>query len=57
MVLSTLLLYLATYALLLAAYVGVLFHLAKKDGERGVIEDERDMFPPVLAAASVQPAE
>jgi cytochrome d ubiquinol oxidase subunit I len=57
MVLSTLLLYLATYVLLLAAYIGVLFHLAKKDGERGPIEDERDMFPPVLAPSSVQPAE
>jgi cytochrome d ubiquinol oxidase subunit I len=57
MVLSTLLLYLATYALLLAAYVGVLFHLAKKDGERAPLEDERDMFPPVLAPASAQPAE
>ncbi len=57
MVLSTLLLYLLTYALLLAAYVGVLFHLAKKDGERGLIEDERDMFPPVLAPHGVQPAE
>jgi cytochrome d ubiquinol oxidase subunit I len=57
MVLSTLLLYLATYVLLLAAYIAVLFHLAKKDGERGPIEDERDMFPPVLAPSSVQPAE
>jgi cytochrome d ubiquinol oxidase subunit I len=56
MVLSTLLLYLATYALLLAAYVAVLFHLAKKDGERGPVEDERDMFPPVLTPEAVPPA-
>jgi cytochrome d ubiquinol oxidase subunit I len=57
MVLSTLILYLATYALLLAAYVGVLFHLAKKDAAHAPIDDERDMFPPILAPSSVQPAE
>jgi cytochrome d ubiquinol oxidase subunit I len=59
MVLSTLLLYLATYLLLLAAYVGVLFYLAGKDASPVPADkgDDRGMFPPVLAPASVQPAE
>ncbi|MFN3370658.1 MAG: cytochrome ubiquinol oxidase subunit I [Sphingomonadaceae bacterium] len=45
---STLALYLATYAALLAAYIGVIYHLAKKAGARGP-DDDREMFPPVLA--------
>jgi cytochrome d ubiquinol oxidase subunit I len=61
MILSTLLLYLLTYVLLLAAYVAVLFHLARKGAGP---KDERGMFPPVMApgiapgtAAGVQAAE
>jgi cytochrome d ubiquinol oxidase subunit I len=59
MVLSTLLLYLTTYALLLAAYIGVLFYLARKDGAPAPVDsgDDRGMFPPVLAPANIQPAE
>ncbi|WP_199555235.1 cytochrome ubiquinol oxidase subunit I [Sandaracinobacteroides hominis] len=53
MVLSTLLLYLATYVALLAAYIVTLFHLAKKAGDAGPPEDEREMFPPVLTPEAV----
>ncbi len=45
---TTLILYLVTYALLLVAYVGVLYHMARKAGA-GTPDDEREMFPPVLA--------
>jgi cytochrome d ubiquinol oxidase subunit I len=48
MVASTLLLYLATYAVLLAAYIAVLFHLAKKGAAPS---DGRVDFPPVLPGA------
>jgi cytochrome d ubiquinol oxidase subunit I len=50
MIASTLLLYLATYALLLAAYILVIFHLAGKGGAPG---DDREMFPAPLAAPDV----
>jgi cytochrome d ubiquinol oxidase subunit I len=60
MVLSTLLLYLATYAVLLAAYIAVLFHLAKKGGA-AQRDDGRVAFPPVLPdavkGAAIQAAE
>jgi len=49
---GTLVLYLATYAALLVAYVGVLYHMAAKAGARAP-EDEREMFPPVLAPAAI----
>ena len=57
MIASTLLLYLLTYALLLAAYIAVLFHLARKGAGP---KDERGMFPPVIApgiAPGMQAAE
>jgi cytochrome d ubiquinol oxidase subunit I len=53
MVASTLLLYLATYAVLLAAYIAVLFHLANKGAAPA---DGRVAFPPVLPGA-IQAAE
>jgi cytochrome d ubiquinol oxidase subunit I len=46
MVLSTLIAYLVVYALLLAAYVGAIFHLARKD---------TSYAPPLTPA--LQPAE
>jgi len=58
MVLTTLLLYLATYALLLGAYIFVLFYLADRAGQPSTpgLEEERPMFPPVLAPDAVPAA-
>jgi cytochrome d ubiquinol oxidase subunit I len=56
MVLSTLILYLLTYALLLAAYVGVLFYMAGKAGKPALPEDDRDMFPPILTPEAGPPS-
>jgi hypothetical protein len=46
--------YLIVYALLLAAYIGVIFHLARKGGAP---DDARPMFPPVMGAPHGVPAE
>jgi cytochrome d ubiquinol oxidase subunit I len=54
MIASTLALYLLTYALLLVAYVAVIFHLAKKGGAPA---DDREMFPPVMTSPEAVPAE
>ncbi len=58
MVLTTLLLYLATYVLLLGAYVFVLFFLADRAGQptTPALEEERPMFPPVLAPDAIPAA-
>ncbi len=54
MIASTLILYLITYVLLLAAYIAVIFHLAKKGGAPA---DDRPMFPPVMTTPEALPAE
>ena len=50
MVASTLVMYLAVYAVLLAAYIGVLFHLAGKPGEKAPRPDPRDAGPTPVPA-------
>lgn len=55
MVLTTLIMYLATYVLLLGAYVFVIFYLARRAGDpqTPALAEERPMFPPVLTPDAV----
>jgi cytochrome d ubiquinol oxidase subunit I len=46
----TLVMYLIVYVLLLAAYIGVIFHLARKGG---VPKDDRPMFPPIMGGPAI----